>query len=116
MRHALLPRGQGFAAQPVAQQGSVGVAAVFHPCQLVFLGVGEQLGAGNSEEGAPQTDALIQRPQGWHGGKCAQPAAAQGGQQQGFGLVIGMVGKGDRISVALGEAAIAFGAGGGLQP
>ena len=47
VRHALLPRGQAFAAQPVAQQGGVGVAAVFHPCQLVRLGVGEQLGAGN---------------------------------------------------------------------
>src|SRR5690606_4767743 len=80
-----------FVAQVVAVEVGGLVALVFDPAQLVLASVVFKGTAGTVEQGSQQP-ALTEPTAGGHGGEAPGAGAAQGAQQEGFALVVQVVG------------------------
>ena len=87
-------RGQDAGADAVAGELLVRVAGVFHPRLALTLQPFAQCRAWHSQPRAVPGQALPV-PVGGHAGQTGQACATRQGQQQGFDLVIGVLGQGD---------------------
>lgn len=68
------------------------VAAIFNPLQFFMRGISRQLRASKTQQGSRET-ASVKPLDRWHGGQTLHAGSAQQLQQQGLGLVIGLMGR-----------------------
>ncbi|MDD4881983.1 MAG: hypothetical protein PHX10_10450 [Gallionellaceae bacterium] len=103
-----------FVAQPVAGQRQVGIALVVDVFDRLGAGMRVQGGTTDRKQRAQDRPAFVVALTG-HGGQAVHPGAAQQAEQQGFGLVVEMVGQDDVIHRLVGIGPVAGGAGRRLQ-
>ena len=84
-------------AQEVAVEILAGVAGVVDPGQTVFARIGFQRVARVVEQRTPEPARFEPAPRP-HRAQAFGARAAQRAQQEGFGLVVAMVGEGERLS------------------
>ena len=86
-------------AQKIARITIITVAFILHPLQRVLPGIFEQFTARHIEQGAQQDWRIAAATHKRHRSRPAHACAAQQLQQEGLGLVVRMVRKGDKIGL-----------------
>jgi hypothetical protein len=97
----LLQQWQHVQAQEIAVGLVAGIAGVVNPVQRLRLRIGQQRGARNLQQRAPHRTGGKRRL----AADCGQPihpGPAQGAQQEGFGLVVAVMGQGQLFARAQG--------------
>ena len=98
-RPARAQHGHDLPAQIVAGKPNITVARILDPAQLVFLGVGGQLGSTDLKQGPSQKSGSECRSLG-HGGQAGNARTAQQLQQQRLGLIVPVLGGQQRVAGA----------------
>ena len=92
VRPALAKQRQHTVAQEVAVMAVVRIAGILDPAQAMLPGVGVQGGAGGVQQRAPQVASVEGSPL-LHRTKSIRAGTSQGAEQEGFRLIVEMVGE-----------------------
>ena len=85
------------AAQKVAIEGFIRVGGIVNPAQAEPLCLGFEGDPRNVEQGTLEPPALPLAQPG-HGRQATRAAAAQGGEQEGLGLIVAVLGQPQRLA------------------